>query len=170
MATLWSRVWATNIGWSTGQMALGSIGPGQSEVRCHFGIRFLGITSTETDFNRLAEDFMAVGVVCQRSTRGGTAPSALTSADDVNPPLERWLWWATLPMRPLTFDDNIPGVCMWGTDATAVLGDTQSQVKANVSAGQTLDFYLTWAPWITTGWATHGTVQGSAWASTLFLV
>lgn len=169
MGTLWSRVWGTNFGWSTGKLVLASAAPAQTIARVHFGIRFTGITSTEDDFNRLSEDFMAVGVVCQDSARGTTPPNALTGALDVNPPLERWLWWSTIAMRPVVMDTNSPGVMVWASDATVSLGDARTQVKANLPAGHTLDLYLSWAPWVTTAWGTSRVVQGSAWASTLTL-
>jgi hypothetical protein len=170
MATLWSRVWGTGFGWSTGKLVLASASPGQTIARVHFGVRWTGITASEDDFNRLAEDFMAVGVVSQDSGLGSTPPDALTGADDFAPPLQRWLWWGTLNMTPTVIDAQSPGVMVWTSSATVELGDGRTQVKANVAAGHTLDLYLSWRPWVTTAWGTGRVVQGSAWASTLTLL
>ncbi len=167
MGTLWARVWDTAITWTQGNFLLANLSPGQTVVRCHFGFRLTGITSTEQDAMKLSEDFMAVGIVTQRSSHGVTPPNALTGALDFAPPLERWIWWSTAQMRPITWDAQQPGVAVWGTDLTALIGDTQGQVKANIPGGETLYVFMTWAPWTTGIWDTRGQVQGSAWASTL---
>lgn len=118
----------------------------------------------------LAQDFMGVGVVTQASTTGATAPNAISAADDANPPLERWLWWATTSMRPLTMGSEHPDIMMWGTDVTAVLDDTKGMAKANVLSPATLNVYLTWSPWTTAAWTARGDVAITCWASALLLV
>lgn len=170
MGTLWSRVWATNLQWDVGQVLLAVLNPGQTIVRCHFGFRWSGFTSTEQDLSALMEDFMAAGIVTVASTSGSTAPNALTGADDQNPPLERWLWWGTTQLQPRTWDAMSPGVSTWSTDITQLIGDSQGQVKANVAAGQTLNVYASYAPWSSTHWAARGEVQGSLWSSCLTLL
>lgn len=169
MGTLWSRVWATEEPWDVGSLPIASLSPGQTLARVHFGARWFGVTSSEQSMQTLADDFMAVGVVSQTSAHGSTPPNALTGAIDAAPPLERWLWWATTQMRPITIGPEHPDISMWGTDVTSIIDDTKGQVKANVPAGQSLDVYISWAPWSSSIWKTRGNVTGQMWASALIL-
>lgn len=169
MGTLWSRVWATEQAWDVGNIPIAILNPGETLARVHFGFRFTGVTSNEQDMRALADDFLAFGVVTQNSATGPTPPNALTQALDQNPPLERWVWWGTTQMRPAVYGSEHPDVVIWCTDMTAIVGDTQGQVKANITAGQQVTAYLTWAPWTTTGWKVRGNVTGQMWASSLVL-
>lgn len=170
MATEWIRGWGKADSWATGNQLIASISPGDTLARVHFGWRATGVTSNEQESQALAEDFMAVGIVTQTSAHGSTPPNALTNANDANPPLERWLWWATTAMRPAIMGSLTPDIMCWSTDITTVIDDTKGMVKANVPAGQTLGLYLTWAPWTTAGWQVRGDVAMNWWFSALFLV
>lgn len=170
MATAWPRVWATEQPWAVGHLLIAILEPGQTLARVHFGARWTGISSNAEDFQTLADDFMAFGVCTQSSATGPTPPNALTQATDVNPPLERWTWWATSQLQPRTFGSEHPDVTMWCTDTTITNQSTKGQVKANVAAGQTLNVFLSWAPWVSTIWGSRGNVTGQMWASTLTLL
>lgn len=167
MTTQWVRTWITAKPWAVDQMIICHIPSGSTLERCHFGIRWQGVTSTGQDFTILSEDFMAYGVVTQTSAHGATAPNALTALGNAAPPLERWLYWRTTTMQPSAFGQNHDDLWTWSTGETGLIADTHGEVKANVPAGQTLDVYLTWAPWVNTGWAVRGIVRGSAWSSAL---
>lgn len=167
MATQWFRGWGTEVHWATGHVLMASLPSAHTVERIHFGIRWQGITSNVNNFENLSQDFIAFGVVTQASFNGPTPPNALTHAEDVNPPMERWLWWGTAHMQPLVFGSAHPDITIWGTDATALVVDSQGRVKANVAAGQTLDVYITWAPWSTTEWADAGPLVGQYWYSLL---
>ena len=169
MGTLWSRTWATEQPWGVGQVLMAVLNPGQTLARVHFGVRFTGVTSNETNYAGLLNDFMAFGVCTVSSASGTLAPNALTGATDANPPLERWLYWATMQMRPLTTGSDHPDVMVWGAEAGVDALDSKGQVRADVGAGHTLQVFLSFAPWTTTGWALAGPVQGQAWGSCLLL-
>lgn len=143
------------------------LNPGQTLMRVHFGIRFTGVTTNEQNYAALLDDFLAFGVCTVSSATGGTAPDALTAATDHAPPLERWLYWGTLQMRPLVMGTDHPDVMVWGTEATFNDADSKSMVRANVGTGNTLQVFLTWSPWTTTAWHVGGPVQGQAWSSCL---
>lgn len=169
IGTFWERVWATEQAWSVGQFEMAVLNPGQTLARVHFGVRFTGVTSNEQNYIALLNDFMAFGVVTQSSATGPTAPNALTHGQDANPPLERWLYWATLQMRPIFMGNDHPDVMVWGAEATFNDSDSKGQVKANVSAGHTLQVFLSFAPWTTTAWEVAGPVAGQVWSSCLVL-
>jgi len=169
MSTFWARVWGTSFQWNVGNMGIVSLAPGESLVRVHFGIRFQGVTSNLQNMQALGEDFLAFGLVTISSVTGSTPPNALSAAGDANPPLERWLYWSTMQMKPRHIDGEVPGNMIWSTDDTALVADSRGQVKANVPAGQQLHVFLSWAPWFSGGWQTRGIVTGNAWASALVL-
>jgi hypothetical protein len=164
----WGRGWATEQAWAVGQFKVESIPNGHTLARVHFGYRWVGITSNDASYETLADDFLAVGVVTQNSSRGSTAPNALSQAQDVNAPLERWLHWATVGMRPRVMGSEHPDTMLWETDVSRETLDSKGQVIASVGAGNTLDVYISWAPWSTTAWATQGTARGQMWASVLY--
>jgi hypothetical protein len=151
-------------------MGITSLNPGQTLSRVHFGVRFQGVTSNEQNFQALAEDFLAVGLVTISSVTGSTPPNALTGRADANPPLERWLWWGTATMRPDVMGSEHPDVMAWSTGLEIENLQSKGQVKANVPAGQLLHVFVTWAPWTTAGWQVRGNVTGNAWASALVQV
>ena len=150
-------------------MGIASLNPGNTLARVHFGLSFTGVTSNEQNLSALMEDFMAFGIVTISSATGATPPNALTAATDANPPLERWLYWATMRMRPVVMGNDHPDVMTWSADVEFDNADTRGQVKANVPAGDVLHLFLTWAPWSSTAWQTAGPVQGQAWASAVIL-
>lgn len=169
IGTFWTRGYATNLNWAVGQYLPFILNPGQTLARVHFGMRFTGVTSNEQNYEALLNDFMAFGVCTQSSATGTTAPNAVTARGDANPPLERWLWWGTMSMRPLIMGQDHPDTMVWGTDLTFDHLDTKGQVRADVGAGHTLQVFLTWAPISSTAWSSAGPVSGQAWASMLAL-
>jgi hypothetical protein len=165
----WQRDWLTEQSWATGQWLCGAIPNGATLTRVLFGYKWIGITSNDASFQLLADDFLAVGLVTQSSAHGSTAPNALGNANNANPPLERWLHWSTVGMTPIVMGSEHPDVMVWSTDVSRETLETEGEVVANVGAGNTLDLYLSWSPWITTGWAANGTVRGKAWASVFYI-
>jgi hypothetical protein len=168
MTTTWRRIWAAQLTWDVGHSLIANIPSGQTLLRTHFGFTFTGASSTQQNMAALAEDFLVFSVVTQSSTRGSTPPNPRSSGADVNPPLERYLWWGTANMRPMTFGSLGQDITNWSTSAAYDNLSTKGEVLANVPSGDTLDLYLSWAPWATSAWQARGDVVGTAWAAALY--
>lgn len=164
----WRRTWEAQMSWATGNMLITHVPAGKTLLRVHFGFRFGGVSSTLQSQAALAEDFMAIGVVTQLSTHGSTPPNALTAQNDAASPTERWIWWATASMHARTFGAQFSDSTNWSTSEVFENVSTKGQVLANTVSPNTLDVYLSWAPWVTSAWAARGQVFGSAWASALY--
>lgn len=165
-AMTWSRVWGHGLAFGRTNLLVARVPAGQTLQRVHFGWGMHGYTSTLCNQAAVRNTMIAFGVQTVASTRALPPPSAVTGADDVNAPLERWLWWEIRPPVEVTRTDEFPGLVTWRDAGRSQELDSQGTVLAAVAGGVTLDVYLSWdtqIPWDASGGASYW-----GWASVLY--
>lgn len=162
----WSRVWGHSLAWGTQNLLVAHVPHGQTLKRVHFGWGMAGYTSTVCDSMFVANSMIAFGVQTVVSTRVPPPPSPVTGALDINPPLERWLWWETRAPQEITRTEEFPGVVSWRDSGPSQELDGQGQVLANVVGPTTLDVYLSWDTQV--AWDASGQAAFWGWASVLY--
>lgn len=162
----WSRVWGHSLAWGVNNLLVARVPHGQTLQRVHFGWGMTGYTSTVASAFTVANLMIAFGVQTVSSSRALPPPSAVTGANDINPPLERWLWWETRTPVEVTRTEEFPGLVAWRDSGPTAELDGQGQVLASVAAGVTLDVYLSWDTQVP--WDPSGSAAFFGWASVLY--
>ncbi len=139
---------------------------GQTLKRVHFGWGMGGYTSTVASAFTVANYALYFGVQTVSSSRALPPPSPINQADDINPPLERWLWWETRTPVEVTRTEEFPGLVAWRDSGPTAPLDAQGMVLANLVAPKTLDVYLSWDTQV--AWDASGSAAFFGWASVLY--
>jgi len=144
---------------------VGSIPLGSTLLRIRFGWGFVGSTSTLSSLYTTAANAMVFGLCTMQGTGGETPPNPRTHPQDLSHPLERWLWWeARVPVVQAW--DGASSTAIWHDSAASEPDDAKGQVAGNVSAGNNLDLWASWAPGA--GWDASGQANLWYWASVAY--
>lgn len=162
----WSRVWGHTLPFGRQNLLVARVPAGQTLKRVHFGWGMSGYSSVVASATTIANSMMAFGVQTVSSSRATPPPSAVTGALDINPPLERWLWWETRMPVETVRTEEFPGVVAWRDSGPTAELDGEGQVLANVIGPLTLDVYLSWDTQV--AWDASGTANFFGWASVLY--
>jgi hypothetical protein len=124
-------------------------------------------TSTLYSAPDLMDTNIAVGVVTGYPSGSYVVPNALTSPNDVAPPVERYLWWEVRGLVPVTWGAEHDDVVTWVDSGPVEKTDTHAQVTASVPVGDDLGVFLSWAP-DRTDFPGAGYISVHAWWSLLY--
>jgi len=143
MSTTWTRTVQTGIDWGSQTSLIVAMAPGTTLRRVRFAWGFYGYTAPTASYVTTANNAMVLGLCTVASTH--SVPNARTSSSDVNPPLERWIWW----------ESRVPSVKAYSIDGSVVIWeasepqetvDSKAQVSSTVPSGDTLGLWVSAAP------------------------
>lgn len=163
----WVRGYTSGTGLQVAFEQLAAIPRGGVLKRLHYGWRCTAITSTLYSAPDIMDTDIAVGALTGYPAGSYTPPNALTSPDDVAPPVQRYIWWEVRKLRPVTWGANEDDVVTWEDSGPIEHTDTHSQVTASVPAGDSLGVYLSWAP-NRTDFPSAGYISVAMWWSLLY--
>lgn len=154
MALSWVRTWNTVEDYQVGRVLLGKLSNGQTYVRIHFRWGFYGDTSTIVDMDSIASNLQTFGICTTIGDGTETPPNPLVTANDVDPPTQRWLYWEPRAPVPRIISDAA-NVIAWTDGPINEETDIRSQVLATgLPAGDTLNLWASWGapnPWDASG-------------------
>lgn len=148
---VWRRQRFATVQTFTGGWWIDAIAAGSKYVRCHFRWGFYGDSPADVDLQSYAEQAVSFGLVTTYGNGTETPPNAVTQSNDQAPPANRWIYWETRYVVPITISAE-SGVATWRDTSSSEPTDTKAQVLAAAPpAGDTLNL---WASWQTTfDWA-----------------
>lgn len=110
---------------------------------------------------------IGVSVHFDNSVAGSyTPPRPITDASFSNGPMNRWLYWAVMPMKLAWRDDQ--GIMYWEMSGGDQARQSKGQVLANLPAGQGLDCYV--GIETSESWDPGGSLICGFWAEMLRIV
>lgn len=151
MSTTWVRTVQAALSWTADSSLIAAVDPGNTVVRIRFAWGFYGYTAPSAGLSNIQGNAMVLGLCSVPST--DSVPNPRTTSTDVDPPLQRWLWWeARIPsVKAYSSDGN---VVVWEASDPQETVDSKGMVTANVGAGDTLGIWASWAPG--TAWDASG--------------
>lgn len=156
--TFWQRSWFSDQFWQRGWQLIGSLTPGQTAARIRFGWGFTGITRVEESFLRLSLQNFIMGVATTIGNQTEEPPSPRVHPEDIDPPSQRWLYWAGCGIQMVTIEPTATYAYWKSTDPQEPQG-TKGMVTTRgvfIPDGQFLNIWATWEAfedWPSSGWA-----------------
>lgn len=145
----WTRTFSNALGWGLNFLVIGVIPPGHTLLRTRFGLSWNVRTWGEFDADSMSAATLGLGCFTWNTTvRGAPIYGPLSYSADLNPPLERFVWWGCFTSVPGALEKWSTATATWwrSPDSCRVL-DSEAQVK-NTTGGN-IDLYLaTEADWL----------------------
>jgi hypothetical protein len=113
-------------------------------------------TSIDVDYSSIYENIITMGVVTTAGPGTEDVPDARLQAGDVQPPLQRWVYWETRAPRPVGLDASTGSVSWIDTGSTEDTSSKGMVLASGIGAGQFLNVWASWSSpfvWDPTGTA-----------------
>jgi|GEM_PF-2051301 len=167
VAYLWNRVGQSaeypNLGW----FGQDSINNGSTYRRIRFSWGFAAVSSDLVDVGAILSDPITAGFVTVIGDGTEVPPNPVSSAEDADPPTQRWLWWETRQIIPIAVD-HAAGIITWRDSGPQEVPDVKTQVLATgAPAGKRLDLWFSWSNISGNQWDPSGTFRIWVSSSTL---
>jgi hypothetical protein len=155
----------TSLNFPTGYVQLAGVAEGFTLARIRFGWSFYAHSPSRTAMFDLANDAIVFGLCTTVGTGSEVPPDPRSSSGDVDPPLQRWLWWEARSPVPCAIDSH-GDIIAWRDTGPQEPCDAKGQVKATgLPGGETLNLWASWAA--AYGWDSQGTTIISVGSSVL---
>lgn len=146
---IWTRDFSNALAWGLNLVKVATIPAGHTLLRTRFGMSWNVRTWCEFDSDSMSAATVGLNVFTWNTVgRGAPVYGPLSYSGDLNPPLERQLWWGAFTSVPGALEklSTVTGTWWRSPDAARVL-DSEAMVKNTLTNG--LDVYMgTEADWL----------------------